>query len=159
MKMAESMRTTWWLIAGLAVLIVPALAQESGLKADNPSLSKAAVEKLEMDIAKMLIAGNWGEYGNHLADEFVRTSSHGDLENKQHAWEEFRPGHNKLLDMIPEELQVVTYGDTAVATSHVSILSRQNGKVITTFSRFTDVYVQREGKWYMVASQATSVGK
>ena len=61
--------------------------------------------------------------------------------------------------MIPEELQVVTYGDTAVATSHVSILSRQNGKVITTFSRFTDVYVQREGKWYMVASQATAVSK
>jgi hypothetical protein len=153
------MRMKWWAVAALAVLTVPAIAQDSELKADNPSSTKAAVEKLEVDISKMLIAGSWEEYGNHLAGEFVRTSSHGDLENKQHAWEEFRPGHNKLLDMIPEELQVVTYGDTAVATSHVSILSRQNGKVITTFSRFTDVYVQREGRWYMVASQATPVGK
>jgi hypothetical protein len=153
------MRMMWWTAAVLGLMSVSLVAQETGLKADSPSASKAAVEKLEVDIAKMLIAGSWEDYGNRLADEFVRTSSHGDLEDKQHAWQEFRPGHNKLLDMIPEELQVVTYGDTAVATSHVSILSRQNGKVITTFSRFTDVYVQREGKWYMVASQATAVSK
>jgi ketosteroid isomerase-like protein len=153
------MRKMWWTVVVLAALSVPGLAQEAGLKADNPSLSKAAVEKLELDIAKMLIAGNWDEYGSHLADEFVRTASHGELENKQQAWAEFRSGHNKLLDMIPEELQVVTYGDAAVVTSHVSILSRQNGKVITTFSRFTDTFVQRDGRWYMIASQATPVAK
>jgi ketosteroid isomerase-like protein len=149
----------WWTVVVLATLSVPGLSQEGGLKADNASSPKAAVEKLEMDIAKMLIAGNWEEYGTYLADEFVRTSSRGEMENKKQAWAEFRPAHNKLLDMIPEELQVVTYGDAAVATSHVSILSRQNGKVITTFSRFTDTFVQRDGRWYMIASQATPVGK
>jgi polyhydroxyalkanoate synthesis regulator phasin len=143
----------------LAALSLSTQAQVSSLKADNNPATQAAVQKLELDIARLLVQGNWEQYGAQLSEDFVRTAANGEVENKQQAWPEFRSGKNKLLDMILEELQVVTYGDTAVVTSHVTRLERQNGRVITAFSRFTDVFVQRDGRWLMVCSHATPVSK
>jgi ketosteroid isomerase-like protein len=141
----------------LTILSLLAQAQQPALKADNAA--SASVEKLELDLAKLLIAGKWDEYLGYLSEDFVGTAANGKIEHKAQAWEEFHSGNNKMLDMIPEELQVTAYGDTAVVTGHVSILGRQNGKVITTFSRVTDVFVQRQGRWFLVASQATAVAK
>lgn len=153
------MRMKRWAIILFAGLSLPLWAQEPAPKTDDTSATRAAVEKLDLDIAKMLAAGNWEQYGTQLSEDFVRTAANGTVEHKQQAWIEFRTGNNKMLDMIPEELQVATYGDTAVVVSHVTILGRQNGKITTTFSRFTDVFVQRDGKWFMVSSQATPVAK
>jgi ketosteroid isomerase-like protein len=140
-----------------ALLTLPLLAQEPVLKADNNS--GTMVEKLVLDLAKLMVAGKWDEYASYLSEDFVRTRANGTIEHKPQPWAEFRTGNNKLLDMIPEELQTMSYGDTAAVIGHVSILGRQNGKVTTTFSRFTDVFVQRDGHWFMIASQATPLSK
>ena len=151
------MRTTFSMAVLFALLSLPSQAQESALKADNSAAP--TVQKLELDIAKLMVDGKWNDYANYLAEDFVRTSANGTIEHKPQAWAEFRTGNNKLLDMILEDLQTVSYGDTAVVTSHVSILARQNGRVTTTFSRFTDTFVQRDGHWFMIASQATPLAK
>ena len=151
------MRKSLWISVLFAVLSQSSLAQESRLKADNNAAK--SIEKLEIDTAKLLIAGKWDEYAASLSEDFVRTTANGTLEHKQQAWSEFRTGTNRLLDMIPEELNVTTYGDTAVATSHLTILGRRNGKVTTTFLQCTDVLVQRDGHWFVIASQATPVAK
>ena len=141
----------------LTLLSLLSLAQQPALKADQAAAAAASVEKLELDLAKLIVAGKWDEYLGYLSEDYVRTEANGKIEHKAQVWEEFHTGNNKMLDMIPEELQVTAYGDTAVVTGHVSILGRQNGKVITTFSRVTDVFVQREGRWFLVASQAPAV--
>jgi ketosteroid isomerase-like protein len=152
-----NMRTRFRTTVFFALLTLPLLAQETVLKADNNS--GTVVEKLVLDLAKLMVAGKWDEYASYLSEDFVRTRANGTIEHKPRAWAEFRTGNNKLLDMIPEELQTVSYGDTAAVIGHVSILGRQNGKVTTTFSRFTDVFVQRDGHWFMIASQATPLSK
>ncbi|SRR6266567_2469324 len=151
------MRVSLWMSVLLAVLTLPLLAQQPALKADNNAAP--SIKQLETDLAKLLIAGKWDEYAAYLSDDFVRTAANGAIEHKPQAWAEFRSGTNKLLDMIPEELSVTTYGDTAVATSHLTILGRKNGKVTTTFSQCTDVFVERDGHWFIIASQATPAAK
>jgi len=153
------MRMKRWVIILFVGLNLPLSAQEPVAKVDETPATHAAVEKLDLDIAKMLVAGDWERYGAQLSEDFVHTAADGAIEHKQQAWIEFRSGKNKMLDMIPEELQVSTYGDTAVVVSHVTILARLNGRVITTFSRFTDVFVQRDGRWLMISSQATPMSK
>jgi ketosteroid isomerase-like protein len=143
----------------LLIGCLPSLAQEAGLKADiNPS-AESEVKKLEADLDKLLVQGDWNQYAAHLSDDYVRTENNGTVKNKAEVLTELRSETKKLLDVIPEELQVRVYGDTAILTGHISALTRQNGRVTTIFSRITETYIKHNGSWFLAALQQTTVLK
>ena len=55
----------------------------------------------------------------------------------------------------PEDPKLSVYGDTAVATGLAAVEVNNHGQELNMKLRYTDVWVNRGGKWQMVAWQAT----
>lgn len=142
-----------FLLLSLSVL---SHTQVATLQADS-SPAAAEVQKLDLDLAKLMVQEKWDEYASYLAEDFVRTSSDGSLETKKDVLADLRSGKDKILDVMPEELAIHAYGDTAILTGHLSVVARRNGRVNTAFSRITEVFVKRDGRWFLVATQSTAV--
>ncbi|MBZ5722810.1 MAG: nuclear transport factor 2 family protein [Acidobacteriia bacterium] len=143
----------------LTALSLPVLAQDATLKADANPPAESEVKKAEADLAKLLVQADWDQYAARLSDDYVRTENNGDVKTKAEVLADLRSGKSKLLDVIPEELQVRLYGDTAILTGHLSALTRQNGRVTTVFSRITETFVKHNGSWFLAALQQTTVLK
>jgi ketosteroid isomerase-like protein len=152
------MMKTWLLCVCLFGFVLPALAQDA-MRADSSSGGEDEVKKLELDLAQMVVHGDWDEYARHLMDDFERTSGSGATEDKAAAMAQLRSGSEKILDLAPEELKVRVYGDTAILTGHFTLVQRRNGRVDTFFARQTDVFLKRGGRWLLAASHSTSVAK
>jgi ketosteroid isomerase-like protein len=63
------------------------------------------------------------------------------------------------MEMEPADLAIRISGDTAVSNAEFTIRVRENGQVKSRRSRQTDVFVKRDGQWYLIAEQATTIGK
>jgi hypothetical protein len=54
-------------------------------------------------------------------------------------------------------MAVHLYGNVAVATGMYQDKMTKKGKGALDFGRFTDIWIQRNGEWKCVASQATFI--
>ena len=142
-----------------SLLALTAGAQGPGLKADADPSGASEIKNLELELAKLIVKGDWAQYSIHLGDDYVRVGAHGEVENKDEVLAGYRSGKNLILDMIPEDLQVKSYGDTAILNEHLTMLVRQNGHVITSVHRVTEVFIRRAGQWSMVALSDVPMAK
>jgi ketosteroid isomerase-like protein len=146
-----------WLVVVLLGSI--AVFAQAGLRADANSAAEEEVRKLETDLAQMIVKGEWDRYAACLMDDFERTRGNGATEDKAVTLEHLRSEADKILDVSSEDLKIRVYGDTAVASGHFTLVARHNGRVDTFFTRETQVFLKRNGRWMLAAEQATSVGK
>jgi ketosteroid isomerase-like protein len=143
----------------LLVAVGLSVAQEAGIKADTNPAAEAEIKNVEMELAKLLVKEDWDKYAAFLTEDYVRTTSKGNVQNKQEFMGDVRSPDKKVLDMMPEELQVRVFGESAILTGHLTMLARQNGRVTTSFSRYTKIFVKRNDRWMLAAEQSTTVLK
>lgn len=148
----------WYLTILIATLISPAFPQEA-MRADAGSSAEAEVNKAETEMAQMIVHGEWDQYAARLMDDYALSDRNGVIQTKAATMAALRDGKEKVLDLAPEELNIRVYGDTAIVTGHFTMVQRRSGRVDTFFSRQTDVFLRRGGKWLLAASQATTVSK
>ncbi|HZC23312.1 MAG TPA: nuclear transport factor 2 family protein [Candidatus Binatia bacterium] len=127
-------------------LCIPLLAQESG---------KARVLALEN-------AWNEAEGNNDVnalavltAPTFVYTDADGSFMNKQQFLDSIRkssPSH-----IVNEGMKAESYGDTIVVTGTYREQGSENGKAFIHHGRFIDVWVEKDGQWFCVASHETPI--
>jgi ketosteroid isomerase-like protein len=144
-----------WLL--VIVLVVPVVAQDA-MRADANSSADAEIQKLETDLARMIVRADWDQYSAHLMDDYAVTDRNGVIQDKAATITVLRE-REKILDLAPEDLKIRVYGDTAIVTGHFTLVQRRNGRVDTFFTRQTDVFLRRGGRWMLAASHATSVAK
>ena len=94
-----------------------------------------------------------------LAEKFVNTSTDGKVTNKAQAVADAKAIHWTSVEY--ENLQVVAYGDAAVATGlFVGKGTDTKGKPMDEHERFTDTWVKMPGgKWQCAASHGSEVKK
>ena len=148
----------WYLTMLIVALISPAFPQEA-LRADAGSPAEVEVNKAETELAQMIIHGDWDQYATRLMDDYALSDRNGVVQTKAATMAALRDGKEKVLDLAPEELNIRVYGDTAIVNGHFTMVQRRNGRVDTFFSRQTDVFLKRDGKWLLAASHATSISK
>lgn len=88
-----------------------------------------------------------------LADDFIGRWADGSTQTKAEQLKAIRTGEEKHSTNQMVECNVRVYGDTAVVTgiqTEQSILEGRDGS--GTYS-FTDVFVKRDGRWQVVASE------
>jgi hypothetical protein len=94
-----------------------------------------------------------------LAEKFVDTGADGKVTNKAQMLAEAKATHWTSVEY--ENLQVVAYGDAAIATGvYLAKGTDAKGKPMNDNERYTDTWVKMpDGKWQCVASQGTAIKK
>ena len=138
--------TVWRFLALLALL--PA--------ARCPADTSSELTKLEKNIVDAVVKRDAAFLKRAFAPECTIVSSDGTLMLRDQALATFASGKMALESITLEKVKVRPYGDTAVMTGlqHVKI----RGSAPDTFgSRFTSVFVKRDGRWQQVAYHSTKV--
>jgi ketosteroid isomerase-like protein len=113
----------------------------------------------ERDWARALVKGDIKFTEDLLADDYVGTGTDGRRLTKTQTLDEFRSGAFTSESMVVDGIKVRVLGDTAIVTLDQSEKSQSQGRDMSGRSRWTDIFMKRNGKWQLVANQGTRVGR
>jgi ketosteroid isomerase-like protein len=142
-------------------LSIAAGAQASDLRADANPAVEAEIKALELKLTALIVSADWEEYAKHLASDYLHTRENGQVESKDETIASLRDVKRKVIvmEMEPSSLAIRSYGDAAISSAEFTIRVRESGQVKSRRTRHTDVFVKRDGQWWLVAEQATLIGK
>ena len=132
-------------VAGLGAQAPPSSVEKELLKLENDW--NTATEKRDVAFLEKL-----------YADEYLGTGPEGDTITKAQDLSRVK-GSSTASPFVLSDMKVRVYGETAVVTGVNTVDWTVNGKVVKGAIRFTDVFVRRDGRWQVVASQGTRVVK
>jgi ketosteroid isomerase-like protein len=147
----------------LAVLLVTGLAtaRKSGKAAQASASSSAGTEeqikKLEQDWANSVAKGDASAVEKYEASDILNTDPTGRVTDRAQDVQEVKSGDLKLQSLQLGDMQVHTYGNTAVVTGLGNLKGSFKGQDISGTYRFTDTWVNRNGTWQCVATESTKV--
>ena len=90
-----------------------------------------------------------------LADELSYVHTSAALDSKRSLIDALASGALKYNSISSHDATVRVYGETAVGTGNGDVTVTANNQQLSFALRFTDVYARRDGRWQMVAWQAT----
>ena len=123
------------------------------------SKTEAELMQLERDIGAANIRRDKAFFERVEAEEFIFTDSGGGITTKAEdvASLDKPAGEFKLVSYDVDEMKVFVYGKTAVVMGRVTTVSRGKDREVTNKSRFTDVFVRRDGRWQLVAGHSSRI--
>jgi hypothetical protein len=132
-------------------------AQSKDRVAQKPNKTGAELMQLERDIGDANVRRDKAFFERIEADEFVFTDSAGGLTTKAEdvASLDKPAGEFKLISYVPDDMKVRVYGNTAVVTGRTTTKLQSKDREVTNRSRFTDVFVKRNGRWQLVAGHSS----
>jgi hypothetical protein len=127
----------------------------------DKKFSKIEVQltQLERDIGAANVRRDKAFFERIEADEFIFTDSAGGLTTKAEdvASLDKPAGEFKLISYEPSDMKVRVYGNTAVVTGRTTTKLKSKDREVTNRSRFTDVFVKRDGRWQLVAGHSSRI--
>ena len=150
------------LVVCVSALVSGEPRQKGNSKVSTADQTKQALMQLERDIGKANIERDYAFFDRVEADEFIFTGSDGSLLNKQEDLKGLKEPANPdvtLLAYDVDEMNVLLYEKTAVVTGRVTTKRRYKGAESSSQSRFTDVFVWRDGRWQIVAGHSSRLPK
>ena len=144
-------------ISLLTFLAALAFGQSSGSALPNHRPAAAELIQIERDIGDANIRRDKSFFERVEADEFVFTDSGGGVTTKAEdvASLDKPVGETRLVSYVPSEMNVRVYGKTAVVTGLVTSTYKNAERETVVRSRFTDVFVKRDGRWQLVAGHSS----
>jgi ketosteroid isomerase-like protein len=127
---------------------------------ETPSVgTEQAVIGIERELLNAVLKGDPSANERYLADKYVFTGPDGTVENKTQAIADLKSGDLKLQSASLDGAKVQVYGDTAVVTYSSNDKGTYKGKDISGKTRWTDVFVNHNGRWQVVASHGCMLPK
>ncbi len=102
-----------------------------------------------------VVRGDFAELEHMLGDDLTYTHNNGMLENKAQYLAGLRSGRMVYHSIEPQDVLVRVYGEAAVVTGRATLNVDVAGQSASLVIRFTDVYAKQDGRWRMVAWQAS----
>ena len=140
----------------LSALCCSSFAQS---KEKPSSGTEQTVMRIERELLNAVLKGDASANERYLADTYVFTGPDGTVENKAQAIADLKSGDLKLQSASLDNAKVQVYGDTAVVTYSSNDKGTFKGKDISGKTRWTDVFVNQNGRWQLVASHGTMLPK
>jgi ketosteroid isomerase-like protein len=94
-----------------------------------------------------------------IGDKFINTEYDGEVSNRGKFLADFADPKFKPSLMNIQNVEVATYGSTAIVTGDYHTKGVYGGKPYEHFGRFTDTWVYENDKWLCVASHSSLVKK
>jgi ketosteroid isomerase-like protein len=106
-----------------------------------------------------LLAGDASALDRLLADDFMIIDVMSGSEHPKAAFIEAIEQRQVQFEAItPSEVRVRLYPGTALVTGRTEMRGRFGETPFTTKSRYTHVYVLKDGSWRLVGAQGTPIG-
>lgn len=116
---------------------------------------EATIAQLERDWVAAIVKKDEATLNRLLADEFAGVSPTAHYYNKDMAIADLTKGTYVVESMDLDDVSVNTYDDVAVSFASQEEKSRYAGEDVSGHYHFTNVWVQRDGRWQAVASHGT----
>lgn len=142
------------MIAPLSIAMAQTFAETGQQEAAN---AKTEVLKLEDEMNQAILQKDAAVLNRIYADDLIYINGSGEILDKNRAVEDYRSGHNTLLHLNHDDIDVRFYGDTIVLTGRSNSTVRYNDGGTTIARRFTNVFVLLNGRWQIVSHQVTNV--
>jgi hypothetical protein len=153
------MRLTLVALALASASVVSASVQAKQ-KVSQDERAKQALMQLERDIGKANVNRDAAFFERVEADEFIFTDSSGGTTTKREDVDGVKAPANpdaRLLSYDVDDMKVSLYGKTAVVTGRATTKGVFKGQDWSRQSRFTDMFVWREGRWQLVAGHSSRI--
>ena len=133
-------------------------AQSKGVKAEKNAKAEQEIKALEMELARLIMTGDAEKYASYLGDDYILINAVGAVVSKDQIVAALKASNGASGDsLLPDNLNVRVYGETAVLNGHLTWKGVENGQKLSRESLFTKVFVRRKGHWYMVNNQGTAL--
>jgi hypothetical protein len=130
----------------------------AGVSAQRPVLSTQQIlEQLERDWVAALHRNDVDFVNNVLAPEFVSTYDDGSRGDRVQELQLVKAFNRQVDKWAVDEFTVRVFNETAVVWFTQRMVGPVQGKPTEIVTRFMDVFVNRDGKWWCVGSQSTKV--
>jgi hypothetical protein len=142
----------------LTVVALALMLMTSGgaaILAQAPSAADQAVLQADLDRFAAMVKGDAATLDKVLAAELSYTHSNAQVQDKAAFVGDIKSGAIKYLSVEPSDRKVRMYGNTAVVTGGAAVHVIQYGNDLTIKIRYTNTHINRDGRWQMVAWQAT----
>jgi ketosteroid isomerase-like protein len=145
-------------LAILAITIAAPLAQSTGVKTNPDTGAEQAVTHQEALYADAVKRQDVTALQTILADDFLATSSRGEVRNRAMELDDIKPTHEYSIDDFRlDDVRVRVFDNTAIVIGRQILEIRYNRQPLTTLFRYTRVYVKRGDRWQAVAQQLTAL--
>jgi len=136
-------------ILALALYAAPAAQDKAG------SADEIQVRQLERAWNQAEMRQEVGAIDSLLGDSLAYTDYDGSFMNKKEYLKWIVDPEQKADHIYDEGLNIQVYGNAAVVTGVYRETGKNKGKAYVVRSRYTDMWIKRNGLWQCVASQST----
>jgi ketosteroid isomerase-like protein len=117
----------------------------------------AQFAEIERSLAAAYLRGDRAFVDGLLADEWTSTDYLGRSWTKANVLAMFDGARPAMTRAEIDVDRVRLHGDVAIVTGRSLSAGRVDGRDISVTQRYIDVYVRRDGRWRVVASQGTEI--
>jgi ketosteroid isomerase-like protein len=121
----------------------------------------ARIKELESRWEATLLGHDTSAIEEIVADDFIGTSSSGKTGDKATLLAEAKRDTNTYTSAVSSDMTVRMFGSTVAVVTGIATETGKTkaGKTFTHTYRFTDTWVERNGKWQCVAAHAMALPK
>jgi ketosteroid isomerase-like protein len=89
-----------------------------------------------------------------ISDQFINTDWDGSVQNRAEFLRSIKDTSMKIASLTNDGVSVFFYGNTAIVAGAYHLKGTNKGKPYEAHGRFTDTWVQMDGRWKCVASSS-----
>jgi ketosteroid isomerase-like protein len=115
------------------------------------------IDELETQLRRAMLAGDVDALEALIADGLIFVGHTGALVTKEADLETHRSRILRLIALEPSERRSESFGDTAVVTVKMHVVGEYDGATFADTYRYLRVWALVDGRWQVVAAQATEV--
>jgi uncharacterized protein (TIGR02246 family) len=126
-----------------------------GSAQDQEAAARDQVLALEKAWNQAYKAGDTKALAGILDNSLVLVEDDGSLKTKSEFLASVKSSNANEEQVAPESLTVRVFGNTAIAIGVIAVKESKGGKTVSHRERFIDTWINREGKWVCIATNAT----
>lgn len=116
---------------------------------------RETIKALDGERMRAMVAGDLDTLERILSDDMTYVHTSAAVDTKSSIMESIGNGNLNYHKMAARNVLVRACGDAAVVTGEADVEVTSGGNALTFSLRFTDVYVNGDAGWQMVAWQST----